>query len=288
VPFHIVDLVVRGVVIGRLADSVGGPAISPLIPTSERVFWYARAVEAMRERSTAAKAMWLDVRLSTLSPRTSPGSTPWSVQSFGFEERPGNAYVVDLAETDDARWARVEKRVRTSVRKAEKLGVQVRETTAVADLDAYYTLHRETYRRTRATPHPRAYFESIWRLAANDRALVLVAEAGGSPVAAATFGIDKGTSLYWTGANSVRGLEVAAGPLLQWSGMSRLAARGVRWHEVGEAFAADATGKSRGLDLFKRGFGGSLYPIHRGRMVLRPRIYRAMQAARWLRARSQA
>src|ERR1041385_8141316 len=65
VPFHIVDLVVRGVVIGRLADSGGGPAISPAIPTSERVFWYARAVEAMRERSTAAKAIWLDARLST-------------------------------------------------------------------------------------------------------------------------------------------------------------------------------------------------------------------------------
>jgi hypothetical protein len=284
VPFHVVDLVVRGVVIGRLADSFGGPALASTIAEAERPGWLARAVEAMRDRAREAKALWLDVKLPTLSPRTGPGGPPAWLEAHGFADRSGNAYVVDLAESEEARWASVEKRVRTSVRKAEKLGVRVRETTAMADLDSYYALHRETYRRTRATPHPRAYFEAIWHLAARGDAMVLVAEVDGRAVAAATFGIEKATSLYWTGANSAKGLDVAAGPLLQWTALARLAARGVRWHEVGEAFPKEATGKARGLDLFKRGFGGTLHPVHRGRLVLRPRMYRALQAARRLRA----
>lgn len=288
VPLHVVDLRVRGVLVGRLADSVGGPAVSGAIPAGQRDVWYARAIATMRARAKAARTLWLDVRLPTLSPQTVPDANPPALADHGFVERSGQAYIVDLAEGDDARWNHLEKRVRTSVRKAERLGVTVRETTGAADLDAYYALHLETYRRTRATPHPRAYFEAIWRLAAGGQAMVLVAEMDGRVVAAATFGIDKRTSLYWTAANGARGLEASASPLLQWTATTRLAARGVRWHEMGEAFPGESTGKSRGLDLFKRGFGGRLHPVRRGRMVLRPRVYGAMQAARRLRARGPA
>ena len=288
VPLHIVTLRVRGVAVGRLADSVGGPAVASGVPPHERERWYARAIDAMRLRAKAAKALWLDVRLPTLSPLTVPGATPPALVDYGLDDRSGQAYVVDLAEGGDRRWTQLEKRVRTSVRKAEKLGVTVRETTDAADVGAYYALHLETYRRTRATPHPRAYFEAIWRLASRGLAMILVAELDGRVVAAATFGVDKQTSLYWTAANSARGLDVSASPLLQWTATTRLASRGIRWHEMGEAFPGEAAGKSRGLDLFKRGFGGRLHPVRRGRLVLRPRVYRAMQAARRLRARSLA
>jgi hypothetical protein len=285
VPLHVVDLTWRGVVVSRQGDSLGGPAVAPALQGAARDACYAQAVRSMTDLAADEGALFLDVRLPTLSPRTSVDalSPRPSVDSWGFENRAGQAYVVDLSQPEATLWAGLEKRVRTVVRKAARLAVVVRAADRPGDLDAYYALHLETYRRTRATPHPRAYFEAIWRLVDDGRALALAAEVDGRTVAAATFGLDKGTSLYWTGANGARGLEVGAGALLQWEGMRRLGGRGVRWHEVGEAFPERRSGKARGLDLFKRGFGGTLHPICRGRRVLRPRIYRALQAAQRFR-----
>lgn len=200
----------------------------------------------------------------------------------GFENALSQTWLVALGENPEQIWAGLEGRARTAIRKAEKSGVAIRPADRPGDLDLYYALHCETYARTGVRPHAPAYFETIWSaFLPSGLARVWFAEIEGTAVAAGNFAVYKGGGWYWTGASSARGLAVEAGSLLQWHAMRWMAAAGVRWYDTGEAFPQARSGKLKGLNDFKRSFGGTLHPVFRG--VLhgagwRHRIERALRS----------
>lgn len=202
---------------------------------------------------------------------------------MGFTNTPGQTWVVNLEAGSDSLWQRFEGRARTAIRKAKKSGMEIREARP-EDLTRYYELHQETYARTGARAHPKAYFEAIWRyFIPQGLARVWVAEHDGQLIAAQNFGLYKRAGIYWTGAASQRGLELEAHSLLQWTGMRWMIDQGFVWHETGEAFPGARAGKLKGLNDFKRGFGGDLYPFYKGAMKLRgwpARLYRCLQDSR--------
>ena len=97
---------------------------------------------------------------------------------------------------------------------------------------------------------------------------ILLAEWEGKIVAAENFGVYKRRAIYWTGAASDMGLSVEANSLLQWTAIQWMVDNGFEFYETGEAFPAARTGKDKGLNDFKKSFGGSLYPFYKGRLVL--------------------
>jgi len=188
-------------------------------------------------------------------------------------------WILDLSRSADDLWRNMEGRARTAVRKAEKSGVIVRSADREGDLDIYYALHTETYRRTGVPPHPKAYFEAIWRdFKSNGMAQVWFAEVDGNVIAAENFGVYKKAAIYWTGAANSDGLKLEANSMLQWAAMQWMLDSALEWYETGEAhpFAMDA--KSKGLNDFKKSFGGEMYPYYKARIEidsLRARLYRA-------------
>lgn len=195
-------------------------------------------------------------------PRVNP------VLDMGCENTLTQTWVVDLRDGVDAAWNQMEGRARTAVRKAEKAGVTVRAATA-GDLETYYRLHKETYRRTGATPHAEAYFAMIWeRFLANGLARIWMAELNGETIAAENFGIYKKAAIYWTGAANSKSLEVEANSLLQWTAMQWMVRNGIEWYETGEAFPQFENGKNKGLSDFKKSFGGTLYPYFKGKIAV--------------------
>lgn len=185
---------------------------------------------------------------------------------FGFENTLSQTWVVDLRLGDDAVWSRLDGRARTAVRKAEKAGVIVRMATQ-DDLDVYYKLHVETYSRSGIKPHPVAYFQSIWTdFLSQELACVWLAEFNGEVVAAENFAIFKQAAVYWTGASTRSGLDLGANSLLQWSAIKWMIAQGLTWYETGEAFPHALSGKQKGLNDFKKSFGGKLHPFYKARL----------------------
>jgi lipid II:glycine glycyltransferase (peptidoglycan interpeptide bridge formation enzyme) len=183
-------------------------------------------------------------------------------------------YILDLAKGKEGVWAGFEKRARNAIRKAENLGVRIRPANYTSDLTEYYRLHKDTYYRTGVNPHPIEYFEGIWKsFYARDWAYILFAEVNGQVVAAETFGLYKNAANYWTGAANEKGLACNANSLIQWHAIRHFIDIGLGFYDVGEAFPDSTSGKQRGLDLFKRSFGGELYPILRGRIVTRKILY---------------
>jgi hypothetical protein len=277
----------RGVIHFAHLLSLGGPAVATTAGDRERDSLRTQAVELAIEAGRGCGAVTLDVTLSPLAPALRgdrhPRVSPLTV--LGLENTQTQTWIVDLRGGRDTVWQGMRDRARGEVRKAERLGVVVRPAVAEGDLDVYYALHLETYGRTGATPHPRAYFERIWtELVPAGRAIVFFAELDGEVVAARSFGTFNRAGLYWTGASSERGLEAGAGALLQWHAMQWMIDQGYEWSETGEAFPGTVDPKLRGLSLHKASFGGELYPLFRGRQTLRHRAYDVVDALGRLRA----
>jgi lipid II:glycine glycyltransferase (peptidoglycan interpeptide bridge formation enzyme) len=151
----------------------------------------------------------------------------------------------------------------------------------VEDLNTYLALHHATCDRTGARPHPRSYFEVIWRRFLPHRlARILFAQLDGEVIAARNFGVYKSGALTWTAAGHDDAGPLGANALLQWEAMRTFAEEGIAFSETGEGFPGTADAKLRGLSEFKQSFGGELLPFYRGRIDLRPRALRVLDALR--------
>jgi len=206
------------------------------------------------------------VSLSPMAPRLRSECCPRvnPLVLHGFKNMLTQTWVLDIQASVSDLWQGMEGRARTAVRKAEKLGVSVR-MAGEDDLDTYYALHEDTYRRTGVCPHPKDYFRTIWdKFLPNGLARIWIAERDGEAIAAENFGIYKNATIYWTGASNSKGLEAQANTLLQWTGIQWMVQNGVKWYEIGEAFPGVPHGKTKGLNDFKKSFGGVLYPYFKG------------------------
>ena len=93
----------------------------------------------------------------------------------------------------------------------------------------------------------------------------------GEAVAAHNTGRYKGAAVYWTGASRSE-KTVGEGRILMHNQIRQAQEAGLEWFETGEAFPNLRNGKLKGLNDFKRSFGGSLYPVYKGRITVDRRL----------------
>jgi hypothetical protein len=257
----------------KFADltSSGGPAVAP---DADRGAVLRAAVDQARTIASQRRAVALEVWLPPLAPGLRDvADNP--LLGLGFEDEPGQTWVVDLSEGEEAVWKGMQGRARTAARKAEKNGVTVREAD---DVDAYYALHLQTYERTGVRPHPREYFELLWtEFGRRGELFTLFAEHEGEVVAAQTFALYKGAGWYWTSAAGEQGTKLAAPNLLQWEAIKRMIAAGADRYDTGKAAPEDADPKARAISDFKRSMGGELQPLWTGRIDTAPVSWRALR-----------
>jgi len=282
-PLYVIDLRIKGVFRVRTLESFGGPAFTAGLGTRHRRAILDQFLAHLLRIADRLNAGEISFTLSPLAPRWRGKKCPRTnpLLMLGCENTLTQTWIVDLRRDLDALWNGLEGRARTTIRKAINSGVKVRQASRETDLDIYYDLHRETYLRTGARPHPKTYFAAIWNHFVNHGiAQFFFAELGGSVVAAENFSIYKSAVCYWTGAASEKGLKVGANSLLQWTAMQWMVERGLSWYEVGEAFPNIKDGKLKGLNDFKKSFGGNLYPFYKGRLPVNNRAAKILKVLR--------
>jgi lipid II:glycine glycyltransferase (peptidoglycan interpeptide bridge formation enzyme) len=160
---------------------------------------------------------------------------------------------------EDAVFAGFNQLWRRNVRKAEKLGVQVRSGDAT-DLAAFHELYVETAARDGFTPRPRSYFDTMWAaLTAEDpdRLRLYLAEHEGDLVAATTMTRVGQHAWYSYGASSSEKREVRGSNAIQWRMMRDALAAGATVYDlrgITDTLAEDDP--HVGLLQFKVGTGG--------------------------------
>jgi hypothetical protein len=285
VPFHLICYgVFRRLRLNKF-DSTGGPACAPGLAKQYKRQILSFIVATMGELAKENFAYEITIAIPPMAPAFCGNRCPLvnPLLELGFENISTHTWVVNLQQGKDKLWQNMEKRARGAIRKAEKQGLSIHQAED-KDLDIYYTLHCETYHRTGVRPHPKAYFEDIWNnFLSKNLAYILIAEKNDIPVAAENFGIYKQAAIYWTGASSAQGLSMQVNSLLQWTAIQWLKDNNINFYETGEAFPHVTVGKLKGLNDFKKSFGGDLYPYYRGRMIINKNIFYLMNLLKRIR-----
>lgn len=272
IPIHLIETRRLYTFRWNTLDSLGGPACANDLGIKQKRKILEFSFSQMNAIARKYYAVEINFALSPMAPaycgERCPRINP--LLEMGCENILTQTWVVDIRQGREKLWMNMETRARNAIRKAEKEGLRVRPANGSDDLDIYYHLHCETYLRTGVPPHPKSYFEAIWRnFLSKDLSLIFFAEWKENVVAAENFGVYKKAAVYWTGAANSQGLTLQANSLLQWAAMQSMVENGIEWYETGEAFPHLREGKLKGLNNFKRSFGGEMFPYYRGRVVFK-------------------
>ncbi|MDO8598640.1 MAG: GNAT family N-acetyltransferase, partial [bacterium] len=230
---------------------IAGPAFIPALNAAQRQEYIAATFAEIDRFARELGVDRLDVRIPPLAPASLAAQPEYvmALSAFGFRDCSTQTYLVHLdGRSVEDLWRQLAQRCRWSIRKAERNGVTVREMDPIQSVDQYYDLHRTTYRRTGAQPHPRAYFEAISRFGWTKR---FAAVHYDRVIAAMNVTTYKRGALYLTSASDATALALGANNLLQWHAIQWAKTNGFAWYEVGEAFPNSEHAKQAGLTTYK-------------------------------------
>jgi peptidoglycan pentaglycine glycine transferase (the first glycine) len=211
----------------------------------------------------------------------------------------------DRWESDASRGeGRTEESIRTEMRKttrnlvgrAEREGVTVEASKDPnADLEIYFALQEETYKRHGFVPYRASYIRAqVKHFAPSGQAIVYVARYQGEPVAASVHMSFGGITSYHHGASTHKYAKIPSSYLLQWTAIREALARGDdiynfwgiaprKLNEQGEEVIIDAKHPFAGVTTFKTGFGGKPLPLLHCRDIPLSGGYRVTRAFEFVR-----
>ncbi len=189
------------------------------------------------------------------------GANRQTMERLGFRPAPSSVqarvgWLLDLRPQEEELLATMRKTTRYLIRKARKMGVEVRQTRNIEEMGKFHFLLELTSKRQGFTPQPKSYLQKQFEtLAPKLMAELFLADYKGKTLAAAIF-ISYGDTISYVHSASARS-EVPAAYLLQWKAILSAKKEGL---DIFDFWGIAETGDRRhpwyGLSLFKKGFGG--------------------------------
>lgn len=194
---------------------------------------------------------------------------------WGFAPSVRYTYIVDLKQSEDVLLRSCEETTRQAIRKlrASQKYEFVEAKSTEEDYRIYYKMHVDTYIRSHAE-HAIVYEEYFRNIFFNliekgvCKVYFLKNNATNEIVASTVILIYKNTAYYWWGA-SVDNKEIGINKYLVFLSMIAIRNQNIDkyeeiWFEMGGAYPYARGGKAKGLNDFKKCFGGQLHPIYTG------------------------
>ena len=117
---------------------------------------------------------------------------------MGYQQTKWFTHVLNTNTSIDSIWNAYNKRVRGAVRKAEKSGVEVRDTDNEVDLKTFYEMYLKTVKRLGGTPKPFTLMQSLLK---NDIAKLTIAKYSDTIIAGLLYLIFNKTITLWCEAS---------------------------------------------------------------------------------------
>ncbi len=162
-------------------------------------------------------------------------------------------HTLDLTAGDKFVFGRLKGAVRTSIRKADKAGVDVTFANSMESVRLFYRLHCETRRRHGLPPQPFVFFENLYRhVLSKGMGVVVTANYKGAVIAASVFCHFEQYAIFKFGASDLRFQEFRCSTLVMWKAIQWYIERGCSQLSLGRTDAVNS-----GLRRFKLGWGAS-------------------------------
>ena len=164
-----------------------------------------------------------------------------------------HAHILDLSAGPDHLFGRLEGRMRTAIRKAEKEGVRVEASNAAEAIETYYALHCETRKKHGVPPQPWLFFQNLYsHIISKGSGIVVVAQYQGAPIAAAVFVHYGRQAVYKFSASNAAFLRLCGNNVVLWEAIKWYANHGFSSMHFGRTSFGN-----EGLRKYKNGWGAT-------------------------------
>lgn len=144
-----------------------------------------------------------------------------------------NEFVVELGDSVDLLWQRIDGNKRRNIRKAVEAGVEVIDSRDREDLVAFYSLLKNAAGRHGFNVYPFSFYEAVWRAYGSEFSRVFLANWGGKGVSGVFVAVH-GKTVFTFGAGSLReGFKVRPNDILHWTAMKWAIERGYSAYHMG-------------------------------------------------------
>ncbi len=245
-----------------------GPIMSSQLSVHSRQYAFKNLVSYLRALALKEKCYF--IRVSPLMEDTMENRMIF--HDLGFRPAPIHmhpeiAWILDITKSEDDLLKDMRKVTRYSIRKAEKDGVTITQSSDCADGEKFHRVYQRTVDRHHFTPFSRDYFlKEMQCFQKRNAARYFFAEYQGEIIATAMVVFDATSGYYHHGASTLTHPKIPASYLLQWEVIREAKRRGCRWYnfwgiaphnEVIHFFGLFKREHPwAGLTLFKKGFGG--------------------------------
>lgn len=144
---------------------------------------------------------------------------PIDLTPFGFTAKSRfETYWLDLRRSEAELWNALESECRGRIRRAGKLGLEVRREVDAGFVDDFWRMSLETFERSagRRPTYDGEFAAELWRRFHPDRLLVLSAFLEGDRLATLVLPFDAHTLYYWGGASWQAHRRLPSNNLLHW------------------------------------------------------------------------
>ena len=167
---------------------------------------------------------------------------------------PEKTLVLDLTQSEEDILKQMKKSTRYEINRIEKFGIEVQIGNKKEDLDIFWELHEETFKRQKFVPFPRKNTEiqlKVW----GDECQIFSAKVDNKFYSSSIILFDKNAGYYHQGASTYSKAPVANACL--WEAIKTAKSRGCKeFNFWGIVDTEDKKHPWWGLSRFKRGFGG--------------------------------
>lgn len=235
---------------------------------------FQEILTSLKELATKHKALY--IRISPLV--SSETELKDTLSKFKFIDAPihnqdaENCSVLSLTESLETIQSRFRKKTRYYIRKAEKLGVIVKETENPNDLDVFFNLYKKTASRETFVAH-RGILEEYQELKKCGSISLYIAYYNNEPLSASLV-VFYGKQAVYHHSGSILN-DIPVNYLLQWRIIQDAKARGFTYYNMWGIAPEDKPNHPwQGFTQFKRGFGGdSINFLHAKDLPLSPWYY---------------
>ncbi|MBU0959648.1 MAG: aminoacyltransferase [Nanoarchaeota archaeon] len=174
-----------------------------------------------------------------------------------------HTFILDLKKSEKELWANFDKKLRNSVRKAEKEGILVSEIKNENELEAYYNLSLETEKYIKESKGRKTFslqdYSFFKALLENKLGRFFIAKYGGEAIAGVLFLVWGDKSIYFHSCLSREHSSKQAPSLIQWTSIKELKRYSIKEYDLGGITIGLDRGDSRFFVYeFKKKFGGKL------------------------------
>jgi len=181
-------------------------------------------------------------------------------KNMGFRNAPMHLHAeltnqLDITKSEADLLANMRKATRYEIRKAEKLGVRVEESTDTQLIETFYNLQMETAKRQGFVPFSFKFLNEQFKIFSKEGSAILYSSYFENKLLAQAFVIFYGEeAVYHYGASAPEGRNYPGAYLIQWQAILEAKKRGMQRYNFWGV--APAGHRFANLSVFKRGFGG--------------------------------